>query len=238
MQRKLPRQSEGKRKNDYLENGDSVHSCTRLKQYGDVNQPYGASSSGITSHSSFLPTLSGTRSEIDGLPSPSFKESSYASNMENSQAAAIERNEKRARLCHQHDVQPLSRSLKNERMANPMPLHYPGSAQQQAHQFENENEDHSEVVGVSIGFCQEQDSSNVQESSSMGSALDEISLEATGFRQLQHVMDQVLRSFKTFQVLSCVVSLLVMFPLDYKVEVNIPSKAKLLAVLPLIIRFP
>ncbi|KAI9103587.1 hypothetical protein K1719_023210 [Acacia pycnantha] len=70
-----------------------------------------------------------------------------------------------------------------------LPCQSPGSAQQLVHQFENENEGHSEVDGVSVGFFQETESSNVQEISSV-SPVDEISLELS-FRQLQLVMDQL-----------------------------------------------
>lgn len=242
MQRKLPKPSEGRRTNEYQENGNPVHPRVPLKQYEDVNQPFGVSSSKITSHvsiqkhkpdsdsdslgcvqthlnlphsefshspdhTSLLPTLSGSRSEHNGHLSPSLKESSYASNVESSQgrpldAASLLTNEKRERLYHQNTTQPFSRSFKNENMASPLPFHSPGSAQQLVHQFENENEGHSEVEGVSVGFSQETESSNVQEISSM-SSMDKISLEAC-FRQLQPVMDQVLESFMMFWVGQCV----------------------------------
>ncbi|RDX81735.1 Protein LNK1, partial [Mucuna pruriens] len=148
-----------------------------------------------SNYTSLLPTLSGSRSEHDGHTSP-FKESSFASNMESShghnlEAVALKTKDERENLYLCHDAQLLSPSFKSENMANPMPFKSPGSAQKVGHQFENENEGHSEVGGVSIGFSQEIDSSNVQESSSMSSALDEISYEATSFRQLQQVMDQL-----------------------------------------------
>ena len=235
MQGKLSKPSVGKRKNGYLENGDSVHSYSQMEQYAHLKQPSGASSSGVTSqdsihkhrpnmdsdslgcvqtqtplmhpdyscnpsYTSLLPTLSGSRSEHNGQPSP-FKESSYASNLESSHghpldAAALETNDKRDNLYNCCDAQLLSRGFKNQNVAGPMPpFQSPGSAQLVGYQFENENEGHSEVAGVSIGFSQEIDSSNVQESSSMSSALDEISLEATSFRQLQKVMDKVVQYF-------------------------------------------
>ncbi|XLR48240.1 hypothetical protein HN51_032472 [Arachis hypogaea] len=98
---KLSKPSVGKRKNGYLENGDSIHPYSQMEQYPHLKQP----------------------------------------------------------LEH-HPVQfrPAGRSS---------------------------------VGGVSIGFLQEIDSSNAQESPSISSALDEISLEATCFRQLQQDMDQL-----------------------------------------------
>ncbi|XP_054777101.1 protein LNK1-like isoform X2 [Prosopis cineraria] len=144
------------------------------------------------SNTSLLPTLSGSRSEHNSHPS-SLIESSYASNVESSQAhsleaAALIANEKRERLYHPNVAQPLTKTTKIESMASPLPCQSPGSAQL-VHQFENDNEGHSEVDGVSIGFSQETESSNVQEISSM-SSVDEISLEAS-FHQLQLVMDQL-----------------------------------------------
>ncbi|XP_027338453.1 protein LNK1-like isoform X3 [Abrus precatorius] len=147
-------------------------------------------------HASIFPTFSGSRSELDGRLSASLKESSYASNVESShghsfEAAALKTNEKREKLHHCCDGPPLCRSFKNENMPNQMPFHSPGSAQHVGHQFENENEGHSEVQEVSVGFSPEIDSSTVQESSSMSSALDQASREATSFCHLQHIMDQL-----------------------------------------------
>ncbi|CAJ1963495.1 unnamed protein product [Sphenostylis stenocarpa] len=228
-QRKLPKPSAGRRKNGYLENRGSVHPYIPPERYADTKQPFGASSSGVTSldciqkhklnrdsntlgciqtqvpirlpdyshtpnHTSLFTTLSG--SEHDGHLSPSVKESSYASNMESShghslEAAALKTFENRENLFQCCDGPLLSSSLKNENIPNQIPLHSPGSAQQVGHRFENENEGHSEVQGVSLGFSPEIDSSIVHESSSMGSVLDQTSLEATSFCHLQQIMDQL-----------------------------------------------
>lgn len=224
LQRKLPKPSAGRRKNGYQENGD-------------IRQPFGTSSSGVTSldsiqehilnidsdsfdciqtqipieqpdfsptpyQTSLFPTLSGPRSEHDGHPSSSLKESSYVSNLESSHghsmvAAALKTNEKRGKLYHSHDGHLLNRSFEN--MANEIPFPSPGSGKQVAHQFENENEGHSEVQGVSLGFSPEMDSSTVQESSPMSSSLDRTSLEATSFSHLQQALDQVLESLMMFK---------------------------------------
>lgn len=230
MQGKLSKPSAGKRKNSYLGNGDSDHPYAQVEQYVNMKQPFGASSSGITSqdsvhkhrpdmdsnslghihiltdlrhpdyshisnYTSLIPTLSGSRSELDGQPSPSFKESSFASNMESSrahnlEAVAFKTQDERENFYLCHDEQLLSPSFKSENMVNPVPFKSPSSDQKVGHQFESENEGHSEVGGVSIGFSQEIDSLNVQESSSMSSAQEETSLEATSFLQLQQIMDQ------------------------------------------------
>ena len=235
MQRKLSKPSEGRRKNECLENGNAVYPCAPLQPYGDVKKSFGASTGKVSSHvsiqkhkpnsdsalgclkthvklpnqgyndfpsnTSLFPTLSGSRSEQNSHPSPSLIESSYASNLESSQAqfleaAALIANENRESLYHPNAAQPLTKSFKIENMAGSMPCPSPGSAQKLVHPFENDNEGHSEVDGVSIGFSQETESSNVQEISS-GSPLDEIALEAS-FLQLQSVMDQVLGTSITF----------------------------------------
>ncbi|QHO59929.1 protein LNK1 isoform X1 [Arachis ipaensis] len=222
VQGKLSKPSVGKRKNGYLENGDSIHPYSHMEQYPHLKQPFGASSSAVTSqdsihkhtpnmdsdslgcvqmrtplthrdynhtpsYTSLLPALSGSRSEHNKQLSP--LESPHGKPLE---AASLETNDKREKLYNCYDARLLSRGIKGENMASHMtPFPSPGSGQRVGHQFENENEDHSEVGGVSIGFSQEIDSSNAQESPSMSSALDEISLEATSFRQLQQVMDQL-----------------------------------------------
>ncbi|XP_054803533.1 protein LNK1-like isoform X3 [Prosopis cineraria] len=146
-------------------------------------------------HTFLLPISSGSRSDLEGNPSP-LQVSSSASNMasihgHSTQGASLKTIEKGEKLFHSYDALALSKSSKKGNMVTVVPFSSPGSAQQQLHQFENENEGHSVVGAVSIGFSPEIDSSNVQESSSMSSALEEISLEATSFRQLQLVMDQL-----------------------------------------------
>jgi hypothetical protein len=223
----LPKSSAGKRKND-----NSAHRYTPPEQYADINQRFGASSSGVTSldsnqkhkqnpdydslgciltqiplmhidfsrvpnHTSVSSNFSGPRAEHDGYMSPSLIESSYASNMDCSHghslvAAALKTNEKKEKY-HSH-CNLLSRSYKNERRANDMPFHSPGSSQQVAHQFENENEGHSKVRGVSLGFSSKIDSSTVQESSPTSSSLDQNLIEANSFCNLQQVLEQVLES--------------------------------------------
>lgn len=233
LQKKLPKSSSsGKRKI-----GNSVHPYTPPEQYGDVNQLFGASSSGVTSldsnqkhreitdydslgciptriplthpgfshapnHTSLSSSLYGPGAEHDGHHPP-FIQSSYASNTEiyhghSSAASALKTNEKREKY-HSHDEHLSSRSFKNESRANEMLFYSPGSSQLVAHQFENENEGQSKVRGVSLGYSSEIDSSAVQESSPISSALDQNSLEANSFYHLQQVLDQVLKSFMMFK---------------------------------------
>ncbi|GMY39015.1 protein LNK1 [Fagus crenata] len=229
-QSKNQNQTEGKRKDRYLENGDSFQYYGKLEDpkhcYGD-SSPEFVSSHGIHQHKqdigpdtlsymqAHVPYMhldyrhpsnqisvcpSGNKSENNGPPSPSPKESSYASNpvqsMESSHGQSLEvlvktMNEKREKLHCCQDLQaPSTRKSKHVNLATPMAFCLPVSAQKQAQHSENEVEAYSEV-GLTIGIPTEFDSSNVQESSCMSSVLDEISLEATSFRQLQQVTEQL-----------------------------------------------
>ncbi|KAK4271248.1 hypothetical protein QN277_019967 [Acacia crassicarpa] len=212
LQKRMSKASEGRMEDVCLENGDSFCHFSPPTQYEDVKQTNEASSSGVNSHvsilkqkgnlnsggqaevfltvpnysnglsyTSLLSTSSGSRSDLEGNPSP----------LKDAHDASLKTNDKGDKLYQSHDALALSKSSKNENVVSVAPFSSPGSAQQQLLQFENENEGHSLVGGVGIGFSQEMDSSNVQESSSMSSALEEISLEATSFRQLQQVMDQL-----------------------------------------------
>lgn len=146
-----------------------------------------------------FPTPSGNKFEKSGLTSASAKESSYASNpvhsMESSHGPSLEvvvetTDEKRVKTCQ--DLQPpVSRKFKHLNMSTPMAFRTPASTKKQLQNSEIQVEAQSQVDGASVGIPTELDSSNVQESSCMSSVLDEISLEATNFRQLQQVMEQV-----------------------------------------------
>lgn len=152
---------------------------------------------------SLCPALSGNRSENSGHTT-STKESSYASNlvqsMESSHGHPLDfpaktNNGRREKLCQ--DLQtPIPRKFKHLDMSPPMEFGHIVSAQKQVLHSENEVEAHGEVEGVSVGIPTEFDSSNVPESSCISSALNEISLEANNFRQLQQVTEQVRRGNK------------------------------------------
>jgi hypothetical protein len=148
---------------------------------------------------SVCPTPSGNKSENNGLTSPSPKEFSYTSNpvqaTESSYGPSFEvlaetTNETSEKLCQ--DLQPpVTRKSKHVNMSTPMVFCHPVSAQKQVQHSEIDVEAQSEVEGDSVGIPTDLDSSNVQESTCMSSVLDEISLQATNFRQLQQVMEQV-----------------------------------------------
>ncbi|XP_022725218.1 protein LNK1-like isoform X2 [Durio zibethinus] len=193
----------GERKDQHLENGlqlqkqnigpDSV-------SYVKTDIPYMHLS--YSSHSdqiSICPTLSGAKSENNGHPS-SKNESSYASNQVQSiesscapslEALAIISNEKGGKLYHQQEtLAPLNTNVKHAKKESQMAFCDPFIDQKQV-RLSEQDEDHSEVEGVSVGYPAELDSSNAQESCCVSSVLDEVSQEATSFRQLQHVMEKL-----------------------------------------------
>ncbi|XWS68307.1 hypothetical protein CRYUN_Cryun04dG0079300 [Craigia yunnanensis] len=168
--------------------------------YLQTNIPYmhlGYSSP--SDQTSICPTLSSGKSENNGHPS-SKNRSSYASNQVQSiesscgtpfEAPAIITNKKRGKLYHQQDTHvPLNRNVKQAKIGSQMALSDPVTVQKQVHQSK-QDEGHSEVEGVSVGNPAELDSSNAQESSCVSSVLDEDSLEATSFRQLQQVIGKL-----------------------------------------------
>ncbi|XWS39713.1 hypothetical protein CRYUN_Cryun18bG0078500 [Craigia yunnanensis] len=168
--------------------------------YIQTNIPYmHLSYSSPSDQISMCTTLSNTKSENNGHPS-STNESSYASNQVQSiesshgpsfKAPAIIMNEKRGKLYHQQDTQaPLNRNVKHAKMESQMAFCDPVTVQKQVRQSE-QDEGNSEIEGVSVEKPAELDSSNAQESSCISSVLDEVSLEATSFWQLQQVMEKL-----------------------------------------------
>lgn len=169
------------------------NSGTDPVRYLQTNIPYmDLDYSHLSDQISVCPTESDTQIEKNGHPSSLVKESSYASSqvlsLENScgpfNAPAVIKKQKQL-LCGDIDP-PFSKCREN-----PETFCVPVSVQKHAEQPENETEVHSDVEGVSIGMQPEFYSSNLQESSCMSSVLDEISLEATSFRQLKQVTEQV-----------------------------------------------
>ncbi|XP_012436025.1 protein LNK1 isoform X1 [Gossypium raimondii] len=144
-------------------------------------------------------TFSSIKSENNGYPS-STNESSYASDqvqsIESSSGPsfggpAIIMNEKREELHYQQDKQaPLKKNVKHAKVGSKMAFYDPVTVQKQVRQSE-QDEGHSEVEGVSVGKLTQLDSSNDQLSSYMSSVLDEVSLEASSFWQLQQVMEKL-----------------------------------------------
>ncbi|KAH1072157.1 hypothetical protein J1N35_024485 [Gossypium stocksii] len=144
-------------------------------------------------------TSSSIKSENNGYPS-STNESSYASDqvqsIESSSGPsfggpATIMNEKRKKLHYQQDKQaPLKKNVKHAKVGSKMAFYDPVTVQKQVRQSE-QDEGHSEVEGVSVGKLTQLDSSNDQLSSCMSSVLDEVSLEASSFWQLQQVMEKL-----------------------------------------------
>lgn len=142
------------------------------------------------------PRSSTIKSEDSGLPSISPRESSNGSHqmqsMESSPDVSFknpsvsrikkkDRSDQRRLSGHLEKSQPMVKTADSDSV----------SAQKRVPSFENEFEGESDVNGSDMGIQGELDSSNMQESSCLSSVLDEVSIEASSFRQLQHVMGQL-----------------------------------------------
>lgn len=156
--------------------------------------------SNSSDHTSVYPAPSGAHSENNCGMSPSPKESSDASNqalsLESSQGQFevpfMTTHKREEKLYQGHDLWvPSARNFNDGNVGNPKAFGNSLSVQKQVVPSELEMEGHSEIDGITNGVQSELESSNVQESSCMSSMVDDISLEASGFRQLQQVMEKV-----------------------------------------------
>lgn len=171
-------QSELKRKDRYLENGGSFGHHSLLDQFPHVEVPFSNSPNQMHNeyvHSGYFhhvnqisgcSTLSSVKSDDQLSPTP--KESSYSSNQ-----VSLPRN-----------FNPADVTSPNASICDP------DAVLKGLHPSENGIESQSNGE-VSLGVPADMDSSLVQESSCMSSALNEISLEAASYRQLQRVMEQL-----------------------------------------------
>ena len=213
--------SEGKRNEQSLGNGDSLIDFGNPKQESDADQsldfqcslwvetqqqdvapqaclqaPLPLINSNMVHPSNQVlarPRPSKIKSADSGLPSRSLRESSYASNQ--MQSTESSRN---VSFQHTADLQNkkkeklrLSRCIDKSNSVVQRADSDPISVQKQVPNFENEVESQSEVSGSDIGIPGDLDSSNIQESSCISSVLAEVSIEASSFRQLQVVLEQV-----------------------------------------------
>ncbi|CAK9181668.1 unnamed protein product [Ilex paraguariensis] len=194
--------SDRKRLDLHLENGPSFHYMGHNSlgyfqseipyMHSDYSYPSGTSTSS--------PAPSGIKSENKEFTYRSSKESSNASNqvqsMESSQdpsfeGTAITLIEKKQKLHHRQGLHPsFTGNPKHVDMVVQASNCGPVSVRKQVHHSGNKFENHSDVEGVSIQISVE-GSSNALESSSMSTGLEEVSLEATSFRQLQLVTEQL-----------------------------------------------
>ncbi|XP_030550324.1 protein LNK1 [Rhodamnia argentea] len=177
-QSNLQHRSELKRKDRYLENGGSFRHHSILDQFPHVEVPFSDSSNQMHNeylHSGYFhhvnqisgcSTLSSVKSDDQLSPTP--KESSYSSNQ-----VSLATNFNPA------DVTSPSASICD-----------PDVVLKCLHPSENGIESRSNGE-VNLRVPADMDSSLMQESSCMSSALDEMSLEAASFRQLQRVMEQL-----------------------------------------------
>ncbi|XP_027159129.1 protein LNK1 isoform X1 [Coffea eugenioides] len=159
--------------------------------------PYMQDCSHISDHTSIFPTLSAVKSDTNGFRNISPKESSYSSNQvlssDSSHSPAFQlatgvHSEKREIPHHQQPLQSsFSSKAESMEMGVQVPLCDPVSVEKKVQYLGKNFESHTDGEGVPGEFG----SSTMQESSSASSGLDEISLEAASFRQLQLVMEQL-----------------------------------------------
>ena len=175
--------SENQQQATYL--GNSVRMSNLL-----VNSNNGLSSNQV------LPSLASSinKSEDSGIPSISLKDSSYASGKIQSLDSAHECSIKNPSVTRntemdRHHQRRVSGNPDKSKFMVPTvdtdPL-----CPQKFSDFGNEVEGQSEFDG-DIDIATELDSSNIQESSCISTVLDEVSIDASSFQQLQDVMEKV-----------------------------------------------
>ncbi|KAL0422372.1 UNVERIFIED_CONTAM: protein LNK1 [Sesamum latifolium] len=155
----------------------------------------------LSDPTSVNPNISGVKSENNDLTSPSPRNSSNTSNqlpsMESShdspfQVTAPAGRGKREKLhSRQSSRSSGNSSLKNANVTVQAAIGDPGSTGKQVHYYGDKVENHSDIEGVSFVIPAELGSSNIQESSTMSPGVNDVSLEAASFRQLQLVMEQL-----------------------------------------------
>ncbi|XP_021899877.1 protein LNK1 isoform X3 [Carica papaya] len=146
------------------------------------------------------PIITGKSGE-NVYPSSSPNESSYASNQAQAtdsipgpvvEANATPASEKGRKAHKCQDLQvSFVRNINHPNMQKMVGFSDPVSIQKQVNLSETEVDGRNEVDGDGLGMDAELESSYTQGGSCVSSVLDEISLEATSFRQLQHVMEQL-----------------------------------------------
>jgi hypothetical protein len=144
------------------------------------------------------PSLPSINCVNDNHLSPSSKESSHASNqvrVTDPNGSSFEvpngKNDETARPYNHQQLQAsIAGSLGHLGVKSPAAISDPVAVLQKMHQNVNDRDDQSEV-GVKAGVAMGLDKSLAQDASSMSSMVDEISLEATSFCQLQQVMEKL-----------------------------------------------
>ncbi|GMI88358.1 hypothetical protein HRI_002505100 [Hibiscus trionum] len=164
---------------DHLKNGGSYHQYGNFKQFVEVKYPSSDASCQLFSP----PDLQWHKQNVGPDSSIDCGHSL--------EVPDITTNEKTRKLYHRQDTQaPLNRIVDQARVGRQIAFSDPVTARKQVRQSERD-EGLNEVEGFSVGKQAELGSSNGQESSSVSSMLDEVSLEATSFRQLQQVMGKL-----------------------------------------------
>lgn len=171
-------------------------SCNYLQNHLSYVHPDNSPLSGLTSVN---PTSSAVKTETNELTSPSTRDSSHVSNLLPSTdgshdpplpVTALKGIGKREKLHNRHGSRsPVESNIKHTNIVVQAASNNPGSIVKEVHYAGDKSENHSDIEEVRHFIPAELGSANIQESSSSG--MDDISLEAASFRQLQLVMEQV-----------------------------------------------
>lgn len=172
-------------------------SCNYLQNHLSYVHPDNSPSSDLTSVN---PTSSAVKTETNELTSPSTRDSSHASDLLPSMDGSLDLPlpltaptgpGKGEKLHIRHGSRsPVDSNMNSANMVVQATSSDPGSMTEEAHYARIKSENQSGIVEVCHFIPAELGSSNVQESST-SSSMDDVSLEAASFRQLQLVMEQV-----------------------------------------------
>ncbi|XP_047315133.1 protein LNK1-like isoform X3 [Impatiens glandulifera] len=209
-------QFDGRRMDGFLQNCDTFHQTGNL-QFKKTKIPSGAVThqvytppgadpdcyyyGDLSNHVPVNPSIPGARSESSSITSSSPKESSYVSNQvqllesyydRSFDAPNIKMYEESNKLQYRLGFQSSCKTDANH-INSSVPTaacDLTASQNQQSYKLKNEPENHREMNGVSCGNPAEIDSFYAPESS-LEFGLDDISLEAFSFRQLQQVTNKL-----------------------------------------------
>ncbi|XP_057803985.1 protein LNK1-like isoform X2 [Salvia miltiorrhiza] len=172
-------------------------SCDYLRNHLSYVTTDNTPSSDLTSVN---PTSSAVKTETNELTSPSTRDSSHASDLLPSMGGSHDlplhlttpTGTGKGVMLHSHhgSRSPVDSNAKPANIVVQATSSDPGSMTEEAHYVRDMPENHSDLAEVRHFIPAELGSSNVQESST-SSGMDDVSLEAASFRQLQLVTEQV-----------------------------------------------
>ncbi|KAL8128480.1 hypothetical protein V2J09_017635 [Rumex salicifolius] len=195
-------QTYGKRRGLNLENGESFNHLDKLNQMGDLTQHMGCSSSERTEYEQSTPL------QIRNKPFTVKSEDNCGQSLFKNDTSDASNEVQHKGNCHSLSFQiPGVAGAKNKTQSHHggSSLHHehdaglavqsaysdPNIPQKKIVNFESEVNGHSTVDESGPCITGELGSSNVQDSACLSSMVDEVSLEASSFLQLQHVIEKL-----------------------------------------------